>query len=78
MNDSVQKPLEQLKDSDRVIPGKGFFKLDSFFDKLKSKGYDKWLSIELFNEQLWTENPYKVAQETLDSLRKIALLPKKD
>ncbi len=69
-NDVIEKPFKELQDSNRVLPGQGFFNLEGFFSKLKSIGYDKWISLELFNEQLWQENPNEVAKNSMDSLKK--------
>ena len=71
MNDSIKKPIEQLQDSDRVLPLEGFFELDAFVKKLKIMRYDKWISIELFNEEMWKQDPEIVAQKTMISLKKL-------
>jgi len=40
-----------------------------FVNKLKEIGYNKWLSLELFNEKLWKEEAqYKVSKDILGSL----------
>ena len=71
INDAIEKPFKELQDSNRVLPCQGFFNLEGFISKLKSIGYDKWISLELFNEQLWQNNPYEVAKNSMDSLKKI-------
>ena len=71
INDAIEKPFKELQDSNRVLPCQGFFNLEGFINKLKSIGYDKWISLELFNEQLWQENPYEVAKNSMNSLKKI-------
>jgi hypothetical protein len=40
-----------------------------FIKKLKSIGYDRWMSLELFNQKLWEEDPYKVANDSMNSLK---------
>lgn len=71
INDSIKRPINELQDSHRVLPGQGFFSLDLFIQKLKQIGYDKWISLELFNEKLWQEEPYRIAKESMEALRKI-------
>jgi 2-keto-myo-inositol isomerase len=71
INDAIEKPFKDLQDSNRVLPSQGFFNLEGFINKLKSIGYDKWISIELFNEQLWYKNPYEVAKDSIISLKKM-------
>jgi len=68
INDAIEKPLKELQDSHRVLPCQGFFNLEMFVRKLKEIGYNKWLSLELFNEKLWREDPYKVSKDAIESL----------
>ena len=71
INDAIEKPFNELQDFHRVLPCQGFFNLEMFVDKLKDIGYDKWLSLELFNEQKWEEDPYKVAEDGITSLKRL-------
>ncbi|MBD3254267.1 MAG: TIM barrel protein [Candidatus Lokiarchaeota archaeon] len=68
INDAIEKPFQELKDSHRILPCQGFFNLEMFVKKLRKIGYDKWLSIELFNEEYWNEDPELIAQESIDAL----------
>ena len=68
INDAIEKPIEELKDSHRVLPGQGFFDLKLFVNKLTSIGYQKWISLELFNEKIWKRNPHKIAKNSMDSI----------
>lgn len=71
MNDAIEKPYNELQDSHRVLPCQGFFNLEMFVKKLKEIGYDDWLSLELFNEKIWEEEPYKVAEDSIVAIKKI-------
>lgn len=71
INDAIEKPYKELQDSHRVLPCQGFFDLEMFINKLKDIGYNKWISLELFNEQIWDEDPYKVAKEAMESLKRL-------
>ena len=71
LNDAIEKPYNELQDSHRVLPCQGFFNLKKFVKKLKEIGYDKWLSLELFNEKIWEEDPYQVAKDSMLSLKKL-------
>jgi 2-keto-myo-inositol isomerase len=71
INDAIEKPLNELQDYDRVLPQQGFFNLELFVNKIKLIGYDNWLSLELFNEQLWKNDPYIVAQNSISSLARL-------
>ncbi len=61
--------LETLTDEKRVLPGKGVIKLHDFVGLLKERGWDGWLSVELFREQYWKRDPFQVAKESMDSLK---------
>ena len=71
VNDVPKKPFSVLRDSDRVLPGQGCFDLKSFLKKVKSMGFDSWLSLELFNEVFWKKDPYIVALNSINSLKRL-------
>lgn len=62
-------PSGQQKDSDRVMVGDGVIDLASELGVLKEKGYDKWLSLELFNADLWKQDPLEVARIGLERMQ---------
>ncbi len=71
INDAIKKPFNELEDSNRVIPSQGFFNLEEFIQKLKEIGYNGWVSLELFNEKLWGENPFTGAYNFMHSLKEL-------
>ena len=54
-------PRKQL-DPDRVMLGDGVIDLKSEIQILKDKGYSGAVSLELFNPQLWEQDPLQVLQ----------------
>ena len=72
-NDTPATPprLEQ-HDHSRVLPGEGHLDLKQWVTLLKKIGYDKWLSLELFNEALWARDPKEVARRGLESMKAVA------
>jgi len=73
INDSEALPRQQLTDENRLLPGKGVIDLKGFINTLKHKGYEGYVSVELFRRELWKENPLKVARmskKTLETLLK--------
>lgn len=64
-------PREILTDADRILPGEGVIPLRAILSKLKARGYSGVASLELFNRQLWTEDPFAVARRALASLQRI-------
>ncbi|WP_299531247.1 sugar phosphate isomerase/epimerase [Ulvibacterium sp.] len=54
MNDYPATPAyDQLKDSDRVLPGEGICPFDSVIPKLYDAGFRGGFSVELFNQGYW-------------------------
>lgn len=72
IDDCVDKPKSELRDSDRVFPGKGIIPLKEILDViLNEKGYDGPLSLELFNEDYWKQDPVKIAVEGKKAVEEI-------
>jgi 2-keto-myo-inositol isomerase len=65
-------PRAEQHDKDRVMPGRGHLDLRRMLQLLKQIGYNRWLSLELFSEALWAQDPRKVAQQGLDAMRAVA------
>jgi 2-keto-myo-inositol isomerase len=60
------KEREKLKDEDRVMPGDGILPLGEIISKLDSIGYGGFVSLELFNRDLWEKDPLEVARIGLE------------
>lgn len=72
-NDAVNTiPRETQKDPDRVLPGAGHIDLTRYCQLLKQIGYQSWLSLELFREDLWKQDPLDVAKLGLERMQTIA------
>ena len=70
MNDYVASiPREQQKDSDRVYPGDGAAPMKQILTDLKNMGGVKVLSLELFNETYWKQDPLLVAKTGLGKMK---------
>jgi sugar phosphate isomerase/epimerase len=65
-------PREQQHDHDRVYPGDGHLDLARQLDLLRQIGYHRWLSLELFREDLWAQDPFEVARVGLEKMRAVA------
>lgn len=65
-------PREQQHDHSRVMPGDGHMDLRRYLDLLKQVGYRRWLSLELFREDLWARDPREVAKLGLEKMRSVA------
>lgn len=72
-NDSpASPPREQQHDHSRVLPGEGHVDLKQWVTLLKQIGYRSWLSLELFNEKLWAQDPREVCKVGLEKMKAIA------
>lgn len=69
-NDAPAEPSRQRQhDPDRVMPGDGHLDLQRYCQLLTETGYDGWLSLELFREDLWQQDPLEVARIGLDKMQ---------
>jgi sugar phosphate isomerase/epimerase len=69
--DVAGMPRELMTDSDRILPGEGDFQLSSIMERLRSIGYDGWVSLELMNPTLWQSKPAQVAELSWSSLARL-------
>lgn len=64
-------PRDLQGDGDRVMPGEGIFDLRRHCGLLRQIGYDGFLSLELFREDLWARDPREVARLGLEKMREV-------
>jgi 2-keto-myo-inositol isomerase len=64
-------PRERQHDCDRVMPGDGHLELSRYVELLRETGYSRYLSLELFREDLWAQNAKEVANIGLDKMRAV-------
>ncbi|MFO1092656.1 MAG: sugar phosphate isomerase/epimerase [Planctomycetaceae bacterium] len=71
-NDSPGQPAAHLQgDADRVLPGDGVVDLRRYVALLKQIDYNRFLSLELFREDLWQRDPLDVARLGLEKMRAV-------
>lgn len=74
--DMAKKPLKEKQSlikmarHERLLPGDGIIKIDSFIDKLKNINYQGPIGIEVFNDQLKLLPPIEVAHKAWCSLNR--------
>jgi 2-keto-myo-inositol isomerase len=61
-------PREALTDKDRVFLGEGVFPLAAIFGKLRERGYAGYYSIELFNDDVWAQDPFAAARRAYNNM----------
>ncbi len=64
-----RKPFAEMTDGDRVYPGDGDIPIDQLFAVLEETGYQGPVSLELFSEELWAQDPYQVARTGFEKSR---------
>jgi 2-keto-myo-inositol isomerase len=70
MNDyPATPPRDQIKDAQRVFPGDGVAPLDQILRNLRDIGFRGMLSLEIFNETYWKQDPLVVARVGLEKMR---------
>ena len=63
-NDAPASPqMSELKDSHRVFPGDGILPLERCLRDLRDIGYERCISLELYNPSYWERDPLSVAKE---------------
>ena len=67
-------PRNRITDFDREYPLDGKLNLLPFVRLLANKGYQGYLTVELFNEEYWQEDPSKIAKLAHESLVKLVEL----
>lgn len=60
------KERDELRDEDRIMPGDGILHLGDIVARLDSIGYEGFISLELFNRELWGKDPLEVARIGLE------------
>lgn len=72
-NDYISsKPRKEQNDSHRVYPGDGAAPFKEIVSRLRLMGGEKVLSLELFNETYWKEDPLSVAATGLSKMKSLA------
>jgi len=71
LDDSDEKPLEQLDHSDRCFPGLGVINLKSYLGTLKEMNYDGMVSVETFRPEYWEKDPEWVIKTSYEYTKKI-------
>jgi sugar phosphate isomerase/epimerase len=71
VNDYPDIPRQTLTDGDRVMPGDGVAPLARVLRGMHDRGCHPVLSLELFNRQLWQQDPMQVARQGIERMRAV-------
>ncbi|HEY1381820.1 MAG TPA: sugar phosphate isomerase/epimerase family protein [Gemmataceae bacterium] len=70
-SDLAGVPRELATDADRILPGDGDLPLAELLGKLRQRGYDGMVSLELMNPTLWQAKAGQVAGFGASALRRV-------
>jgi sugar phosphate isomerase/epimerase len=71
INDAPPGAPAELMDADRVLPGSGVIDLSSLLTAARHSGFDGFVSVELFNEELWAMAPSAAAKQSFQSVKEV-------
>jgi 2-keto-myo-inositol isomerase len=63
INDVEDVPKPDITDGHRLYPGEGVIPLQDILGAVRATGWDGVLSVELFREEYWRQDPLAVARE---------------
>ncbi len=63
INDVEDVPKPDITDGHRLYPGEGVIPLQDILGAVRATGWDGVLSVELFREEYWKQDPLAVARE---------------
>lgn len=61
ISDCEDRPVAQLQDAHRLLPGEGILPVKRIVNELKAIGYDRVASIEIFRPEYWERDPFELA-----------------
>ncbi|HKP37281.1 MAG TPA: sugar phosphate isomerase/epimerase [Pyrinomonadaceae bacterium] len=71
INDAENRPVDQLTDAHRLLPGLGILPLKEMIEAFKRIGYDAVASVEIFRPEYWERDPFELAREAKAAMDKV-------
>lgn len=71
INDAPDKPRDEQKDFERLLPGEGVIDLHGFLGALRRIGYDGPVTVETFSKDLSALGPEEAARRTADAVQTV-------
>jgi len=73
ISDCENLPRKELTDKNRLYCGSGIIPLVDVLKILEDKNYNRYLSVEIFREEYWREEPEEISRTAYKTLIDIAL-----
>jgi 2-keto-myo-inositol isomerase len=74
VNDTEDGAIDELKDANRVYPLEGVIPLVQMLSRVVDRGYDGYLSVEIFRPEYWAQPGAEVAARSMQSVRNLITL----
>jgi 2-keto-myo-inositol isomerase len=71
VNDCEDLPRERLSDGHRLYTGLGVIPLEEMLGVIKRKGYEGYLSVEIFREEYWRRPSLQICEEAKKHLDEV-------
>ena len=71
INDAPDRPRDEQKDFERLLPGDGVIDLAAFLGALKAIGYDGPVAVETFNKEISALGHDEAARRTAEAVRAV-------
>lgn len=71
INDSEDRPKEELNDSHRLLPGLGILPLKEIKAAFDRIGFDRIASIEIFRPEYWERDTFELARDAREAMLKV-------
>lgn len=71
INDAEPRPLAELSDAHRLLPGEGIIPLVELVRRLAARGYHGPASIELFRPEYWEQDPFDLAVRAREATERV-------
>lgn len=71
INDSEDRPKEELNDSHRLLPGLGILPLKEIKEAFDRIGFDRIASVEIFRPEYWERDTFELARDAREAMIKV-------
>ena len=71
IDDAEDRPIDQLTDAHRLLPGLGILPLKEIIAAFRRIGYDANASVEIFRPEYWERDPFALARDAKAAVERV-------